>query len=164
MVDRIELGDGIIAILGENDIFSCIIAWLGREITVELYACEVDSNEGVESIKRAFDKFWNNKSVFLKQYQNDIIEKLLPYIAENESPASFLPYPKVTEEDFYADYWLSNIYIMTNEGFDEMQFFFNKTDGSEEDNCLSVNRYLDNGDIVSFTAGLNDIYPSDLGI
>jgi len=53
---------------------------------------------------------------------------------------------------------------MTNDGDDEMHFFFTKDGDDEGEEVLSADLYVEDGGIVYFTAGINDIYPNDMGL
>lgn len=154
MENRIELYDGIFANQGEGETFICYVAWLGREIEVKLYSCEESFDAQIETIKKAFENFMNNKSDYLKMCQNDIIEKLLPY--EEADEAAEL---RISEDDFYADYSLSEVYIMTGEGDNEIQLTFSTDNGKD---IICVHRDLNSGSIMGFFDGYKDIYPEDM--
>ena len=157
--DRIELTNGFVAYLGEGEVYSCKVPWLGREIKVGIYSTDEDSETSVESIKKAFENFWADKNSILKVAQNDIVEKYIPYVAEHKNPDAMFPYLKISEDDFYADYWLTEIYMVTGEYGSEMQITFESEDG---ENSISVHRDLDSGSIIEFFDGLNEIYSEDM--
>ena len=159
--DRIELRDGIIAYLDEGEVYSCNVHWLGREIKIRLYSSEDTVEAVIETIKKAFDSFWDNRDNYLKMFQSDIIDTLLPFFSENKSPDKYLPYPNITEDDFYADYWLSEVYIGTGDLGNDMQVTFSSENGED---MLCVHRDLDNGTILDFFDGGNVIYPDAMGL
>lgn len=162
MVDRIELCEGIIAYPeDEGDVYSCKIPWLGREIEIRLYSSEETVDAVIETIKQAYESFMANKDNYLKMCQSDIVDKLLPFLSENESPCEYMPYPKITEDDFYADYWLSEVYIATGDLGNDMQFTFSSENGVD---TLCVHRDLDEGKILDFFDGCNVLYPEDMGL
>ena len=159
--ERIELCDGNVAFYDEDDgLYVCRLAWLGREIRVRLYSDEGSAEAEVEAIKKAFEKFYINKKDFLSTCQNDIVEKLLPYMAETYSPTAFLSVPPISEDDFYADYSLSEVYIGTLDGDKDIQLTFS----AENDDILCVRRDLDNGNILEFFDGLKSIYPDEMDL
>ena len=153
--NRIELSDGIYAYCGEGETYICNVAWLGRDIEVSLYSCEEDFDAQIETIKKAFENFMTNKSDYLKMCQNDILEKLLPY-EENDVEADL----KISADDFYADYSLSGVYVMTGEGYNEIQLTFS----NENDDVICVHRDLDSGNIMEFFDGYREVYPEDMGL
>ena len=159
--ERIELCDGNVAFYDEDeDLYVCRLAWLGREIKVRLYSDEGSTEAEIEAIKKAFEKFYTNKKDFLSTCQNDIVEKLLPYMAETYSPSNFLSAPPISEDDFYADYSLSEVYISTLEGEKDIQLTFSAENGD----IICVRRDLDNGNILEFFNGLVNIDPEDMGL
>ena len=162
MAERIELCDGIIAYPeDEGDVYSCKTPWLGREIKIRLYSSEETVDDMIETIKKAYESFLANRDKYLKMCQSDIVDKLLPFLSENESSCEYLPYPELSEDDFYADYWLSEVYIATGDLGNEMQFTFSS---ENEEDMLCVHRDLDNDTILDFFDGGNVIYPDDMGI
>lgn len=155
--DRIEISSGIVAYIDEGGVYNCKVPWLGREIKVRLYSSNENEDDIIESIKKAFDDFWTNKDIILKKFQNDIIEKYIPYAAAHEDSVSLL----LTEDDFYADYWLSEIYIGTGEFDDDMQITFCS---ENEENEISVHRDLETDTISEFFNGYEEIYPEDMDL
>lgn len=157
MTEKIELCNGIIAYIGEGDVYECKVPWLGREIKVRLYSSDEEEDAIIESIKKVFEDYWNDKDNILKKFQNDIIEKYIPYVAAHEDSV----YLKLTEDDFFADYWLSEIYIGTGEFDNDMQFSFcTENDESE----ISVHRDMETDTILEFFNGYEEIYPDDMGL
>ena len=160
--ERIELCDGNVAFYDEEErLYICRLAWLGREIRVRLYSDEDSAEADVEAIKKAFENFYANKKDYLSTCQNDVVEKLLPYIAENYSPDDFLSVPAISEDDFYTDYSLSEVYIGTCEGERDIQLTFST---ENEEDIICVHRDMDSGNIIEFFDGLNNVYPEDLGL
>ena len=159
--ERIELCDGNVAFYDEGErLYICRLAWLGRKIKVRLYSDEGSAEAEVEAIKKAFETFYVNKMDYLSMCQNDIVEKLLPYIAENYSPTDFLSVSPISEDDFYADYSLSEVYIGTFEGTNDIQLTFST---ENEEDIICVHRDMNSGSIIEFFDGLKDIYPEDMG-
>ncbi len=159
--ERIELCDGNVAFYDEEErLYICHLAWLGREIRVRLYSDEGSADADVKAIKKAFETFYVNKKDYLSRCQNDIVEKLLPYMAEHYSPTDYLSVPPITEDDFYADYSLSEVYIGTLEGDKDIQLTFSAENGD----IICIRRDMDSGSIFEFYDGLKEIYPEDLGL
>ena len=161
MADRIELCDGTIAYLDEDGVYSCKISWLGREIKIRLYSCEGNDETEIETIKKSYERFFSNRNDYLKMCQSDIVDTLLPFLSNNESPNEYLPYPDIAVDDFYADYWLSEVYIETGDLGNEMQVTFSK---ENDEDILCVHRDLDNGKIIDFYDGGNLINAEDMGL
>ena len=157
MTDRIELCDGIIAYIGEGDVYNCKVPWLGRRINVRLYSSDEEEDTIIESIKKAFEDFWTDKDNILKKFQNDIIEKYIPYATMHKDSVYLL----LTEDDFYADYWLSEIYIGTGEFGNDMQISFCT---ENDENEISVHRDLDTDTILDIFNGYEEIYPEDMDL
>lgn len=157
MTDRIELCNGIIAYIGEGNVYECKVPWLGREIKVRLYSGDKEEDTIIESIKKVFEDFWNDKDNILKKFQNDITEKYIPYATAHEDSV----YLKLTEDDFFADYWLSEIYIGTGEFDDDMQLSFCT---ENDENEISVHRDMETDTILEFFNGYEEIYPDDMGL
>ena len=146
--NRLELCDGIVASFNEeHNVFICYVPWLGRDIEIWLSAGDYDDVEELDNLKRTFEKFWNDKSSLLTESQNDIKEKVIPYIAKKRvtDKNSFLP--DVSADDFDADYWLTSVYIVS--GFEddlgEVQMNFYKNGDEDSDENFMVNRDLTSG-------------------
>jgi len=153
----LELCDGYVAFHDyERDTYVCNVDWLGRSIKVEIYSTELESGNQIETIKKAFKSFLANKKDYLKTCQNDIVEKLLPYAANNNDPDL-----NITEDDFYAEYILSEVYIMTGDLGDEIQMSFITENGED---IISVHRDLESNTIMDFFDGYKEIYPEDVGM
>lgn len=155
--NKLELCDGMVAFYDrEHDSYICNVKWLGREIEVMIYSCEASIEARIETTKKAFENFIANKNDYLKMCQDDVINKLIPY-EDNKEDAEL----KISVDDFYADYSLSDVYLMTGDGYEEMQLTFR----SENDgDVICVHRDLDSGNIMEFFDGYREVYPEDMGL
>lgn len=159
MVRRtIELINGFKATFNEEqNVYELKVPWLGREIDIWLSSGYYEDAAEMDCLAKAFERFWNEKQDLLRMAQDDIKDKLIPYISEHESPMKFLPYPKVTRDDFDAEYWLTSVYIVAmTDTYNDVQFNFNKFDDENHYEELSVNRDVYSG-YISFDAGLNPV-------
>ena len=97
---RLELCDGIVASFDdEKNVYICNVAWLGRDIEIWLSASDYDEYE-IKSLKITFEKFWNERADLLKASQNDIREKVIPYIASKRAAKKYSTFPDVSVDDF----------------------------------------------------------------
>ncbi len=156
--DKIELCDGIVAIYDEErTMYKAVVHWLGRDIEVWVSSDPYESEEELNYSIKTFERFWLDRDKYLKMGQDDIRDKLLPYIAEHEAPNGILPYPKVSPDGFDSEYWLTSVYIIALENFyTDVQLNFNKEDDEFGDSELSVKRDLNTGD-VEYTASFEPI-------
>lgn len=164
--NKIELCDNLTAIFNEDrNMYLVKISWLGREIPVYLSTGFYDEDDEVEGLIKAFELFYEKKSELLKKSQNDIKELLLPYIATHEPKEGYLSFPKVTLDDFDAEYWLIEVAVLGGSDLDsDVDFYFDKLDNKEaSDEMLSVYRNID-GDYLDFYAGLANVTQEDLGL
>lgn len=153
----LELGNGYVAFHDyERDTYVCNIEWLGRSVKVEIYSDELETEKQIETVKKAFENFMVNKNDYLKTCQNDIVEKLLPYALKKNDPDL-----NISEDDFYAEYSLSEVYIITGEYENEIQVSFITESGED---IISVHRDLESNSIIEFFDGYKEIYPEDMGI
>lgn len=152
--NRLEMYGGFVAWFDEEkNVYVFNVPWLGRDIEVWLSSGDYEEDTEIEVLKKSFEEFWTNKEKYLNLAQNDIKETLLPYIATHDSGMAFLPYPKVSEDDFDAEYWLTSVYVVADSRMRELRFNFNKDDDDRHDGELSVTRDVDSG-YLSFDAGL----------
>ena len=155
--NSLELSDGYAAFHDhKRDTYVCNVDWLGRSIKVEIYSTELELENKIETVKEAFESFMTNKNDYLKTCQNDIVEKLLPYAAKNNDPDL-----DITEDDFYAEYSLSEVYIVTGELGHEIQMSFITESGED---IICVHRDLESNTIIEFFDGYKEIYPEDMGV
>ncbi len=153
----LELSNGYVAFHDyERDTYVCNIEWLGRSVKVEIYSDELETEKQIETVKKAFENFMVNKNDYLKTCQNDIVEKLLPYASKKNDPDL-----NITEDDFYTEYSLSEVYIITGEYENEIQVSFITESGED---IISVHRDLESNSIIEFFDGYKEIYPEDMGI
>ena len=131
------------------------------EVEVMIYA-DAETIEGSkDSVKKAFDDFMKNKNDYLKMCQNDVVDKLLPYIKANNTVENRVSDIEISEEDFYADYSLSDVYIIACEYMNEIQITFKSDNGKDE---ISVHRDLESDCIIDFYDGINVFYSDDMGL
>ena len=144
---RLELCDGIVASFDdEKNVYICNVAWLGREIEIWLSAGDYDDDE-IKSLKLTFEKFWNERSSLLTASQNDIKERVIPYIAKERASNEYSFFSDVSADDFDADYWLTSVYIVGDlEGdYGEVQLNFFKDGDEDNGENFSVSRDLRSG-------------------
>jgi len=154
--DQIEVYDGFKALFDEEkNVYIFKAPWLGRDIEIWLSSGAYEDEEDMKCLLEKFEQFWTQKETYLSKGQIDIKEKLLPYIATHENPIGF-PYPKVSADDFDADYWLTSVYIIADKYGADAQLNFNKEDDYLGDDQLSVVQDM-NGDYVSFQAAFDTI-------
>jgi len=155
--NSLELSDGYVAFHDhKRDTYVCNVDWLGRLIKVEIYSTELELENQIDTVKEAFESFMANKNEHLKTCQNDIVEKLLPYEAKNNDPDL-----NINEDDFYAEYSLSEVYIVTGELGHEIQMSFITESGED---IISVHRDLESNTVIEFFDGYKEIYPEDMGL
>ena len=152
--ERIELCDGLEACFDtERNLYKVVINWLNRDIDIWLSTSNYHDENEVAGMIASFEKFYNDKENLLARGQNDIKENLLPYIAEHESPEELLPYPKVLPDDFDADYWLTDAYVIGGiDQYIDVQLNFNRYDDEDRFEELSILRTLNNNS-VEYLAG-----------
>lgn len=148
---KLELYGGFTAYFDdEENAYMCKVPWFAREVSVRLSGGDYDEVEN-EGLKRLFEKFWKDRDNIYKKGKEDIIEKLLPYMAEKKTNG-FFNYPILSADDFEADYWLTLIQIAYgDELWNEVHLFFGKLDDEDQSDELCVKRDLYNGH-VSFNA------------
>lgn len=150
--NRIDLCDGITASFSsENNVYICFVPWLSRKIEIWLSAGDYDDPGEIDSLKCSFEKFWNDRTNYLTLCQNDIKDRLLPYIYEKKKSGKRPYYPDVSADDFDADYWLTSVYILSSFDGDlgEIQMNFYKEGNEENSESFFVSRDFD-GVNVSF--------------
>lgn len=156
---KIELYGGFTAYFDEEEnAYLCKVPWFAREVNVRLSGGDYDEVE-IEGIKLLFEKFWKDKDNIYKRGKEDIIEKLLPYLAEKKT-SGFFHYPILSADDFEADYWLSLIQIAYGDDlWNEVHLFFGKLDDEEHSDELCVARDFDNSNVSFYVSGwpINDI-------
>ncbi|MBR4994098.1 MAG: hypothetical protein IKY04_07585 [Lachnospiraceae bacterium] len=154
--EKIELCDGIVAIFNEErNVYICCAAWLGRDIEICLSAGDYDDESEMDNLKRTFEKFWNERADLLKASQNDIREKVIPYIASKRAAKKYSTFPDVSVDDFDADYWLTSVYVLSgfDEDFGEIQMNFYKNANEDIFDCFFVSRDLNNGYLTFYVDG-----------
>ena len=121
------------------------MTWLGREIEIWLSASDYDDYE-IKSLKITFEKFWNERQSLLAASQNDIKERVIPYIAKKRASIEYSLFSEVSADDFDADYWLTSVYIVSDLDGDygEVQMNFYK-DGNED----NYENFLVSRDLIS---------------
>lgn len=156
--DRITLCDGIVASFSdEHNVYICYVPWLGRDIEVWLSAGEYNDESEIDSLKKTFEKFWSEKNKYLSAGQNDIKEKLIPYIAKKRSTDKKCYYRDISADDFDAEYWLTSIYIVSGiDGLGEVQLNFYKDGDEDSYECVFIGRDLESG-YLSFYIDLDMI-------
>ena len=151
--ERIELCDGISAAFNyDNNVYICYVAWLGRDIEIWLSAGDYEDSAEIDSLRKSFEKFWTERSSFLTASQNDIKEKVIPYIANKRAADKHSTLPEVSVDDFDADYWLTSVYICSGfeEELGEIQMNFYKDGDEDSYECFWVSRDLSNGDLTFY--------------
>ena len=144
---RLELCDGIVASFDdEKNVYICNVAWLGRDIEIWLSASDYNDNE-IKSLKLTFEKFWNERQSLLAASQNDIKERVIPYIAKKRDSNEYSLFSEVSADDFDADYWLTSVYIVSDLDGDygEVQMNFYKDGNEDNDENFLVSRDLYSG-------------------
>ena len=153
----IELCNGSVAYYDEtNDRYECKIHWLGREITFKLWCDE----ERLDELKDKFEQFWTAKEKWLSTCQKDIKETLIPYLPEAE-PDPLLDYPKLTADDFDADYWLTTVCIYQFVDDFNMQLDFCVDADMDSLDWISVNREFDSDQVIFYVDGSEIEVPGD---
>lgn len=151
--NRIELCDGLTGFFDEiRNMYVVKVPWLGRKVDFWLSSSDYESEENIEGLKKAFEVVYNGRDNYLAKGKSSIREKLLPYIASYEPEDEILSYPKVSIDDFDADYWLTDVYVQGGFGMDSVQFNFNPEDDEDRFDEISVEIYLDDNS-VCYNAG-----------
>ena len=151
--NRIELCDGLIGFFDEfRNMYVVKVPLLGRKIEFWLSSSDYESEEDIEGVGKAFEIVYNGRDEFLSNGKNCIREKLLPYLASCDPDDDYGSYPKVSVDDFDADYWLTDVYVLGGCGMDSVRFNFNPEEDEERFNEISVEIYLDDNS-VCYNAG-----------
>ncbi|MBR5973562.1 MAG: hypothetical protein IK020_00090 [Clostridiales bacterium] len=150
--NRTELCDNLVGYFNEErNMYEVQVPWLGRKVVFWLSSGDYDDDHEMDCLKKAFETVYNRRDDFLTMAKTNIREKLLPYIASHEPSDSFLPYPKVSVDDFDADYWLTDVYVLGDScDMDEVQFNFNPEDDEERFSEISALISLHSGRIDYF--------------
>lgn len=155
--NRIDLCDELTGFFDEDrNMYMVSIPWLGRKVVFWLSSSDYASEDDIAGLKKAFEVVYRDRDAMLAKGKKYIRERLLPYIASHESDNEYLSYPEVSVDDFDADYWLTDVYVMGGFGMDSVQFNFNPEDDDERYSEISINMFLDDDDIEYF-AGLNQV-------
>ncbi|MCQ2502936.1 MAG: hypothetical protein MJ084_04255 [Saccharofermentans sp.] len=144
---RLDLCDGIVASFNEEqNVFICYVHWLGRDIEIWLSAGDYNDDIEINSLVKTFEKFWNEKSQLLKASQNDVKEKIIPYVVKKNASSKTPWYPEVTVDDFDAEFWLTSVYVLceVDGGIGEIQMNFYRN-GDEDNDSFFVSRDLESG-------------------
>lgn len=159
--EEIELCNGVTAIFSDSDnVYLCSVPWHSRSIEVKFSTGKYSDEAQIEGLKATFERFWNNRETFNSDAQSDIKENLLPYIATHESSFELLPFPKVSEDDFDAEYWLDSVYILYSDGDAEVQMNYDKDGDELHSGELSVRISLDS-DYRTYIAAFENIMDLD---
>lgn len=145
--NSLDLCNGFVASFNEErNVYICYVHWLGRDIEIWLSAGDYEDDIEVSSLVKTFEKFWNEKGQLLTACQNDIKERVIPYVARKNASSKVTWYPEVTADDFDADYWLTSVYVLCeiDGGIGEIQMNFYK-DGDEDNDSFFVSRDLESG-------------------
>ena len=163
MIDsRIELCDGLIGFFDEfRNMYVVKVPWLGRKVEFWLSSSDYESEEDIEGLKKAFEIVYTGRDEFLSKGKNCIREKLLPYLASCDPEDDYVSYPRVSVDDFDANYWLTDVFVFGGFGMDSVQFNFNPEDDDERSDEIGVNIYLDSYQ-VEYYAGSNPIADDEI--
>ena len=151
--ERIELCNGISAVFNyEKDVYICRLAWLGRDIEVWLSSGDYEDEPEIENLKLTFEKFWNEKGSLLTASQNDIREKVIPYIHRERATNKYSVFPDVSADDFDADYWLTSVFICSGfeEDLGEVQLNFYKDCDEDSGESFFVSHDLSSGNVTFY--------------
>ena len=156
--NKIEVYGGFVATFDEERYtYKFFVPWLSRNIEVWLSSGDLEDEKEMDHLKKTFERFWVDKDKYLKMGQDDIKSKLIPYISTHKSDIPHLNYPKVSPDDFDAEYWLTSVYISAmTDSYTDVQLNFNKEDDELNLDELSVRRDINTG-YLEFYAAFNPI-------